>query len=248
MRDVTTEISKVRGWWIPKKERNDRKRGFHPIESQRPELKQIPFALHWRGPADRDVVVQAGGRLGLWPLYLAEFFDHVHTFEPDPVNFVCMKRNIAEHWTPAHGQIHAYNMALGGQNEHGWLVDSPESDGMHYLRKDAEPGVSGSPCEVTTIDSSLMLPACDALFLDVEGFELAVLRGAIDTIVRFKPLIVVEENALIARYGRDRGDVERWLVSQSLGYKLVGEHTMLPPKIQNDGGFHGSDLVFAVPE
>ena len=44
-----------------------------------------------------------------------------------------------------------------------------------------------------TIDS-LQLEACDFIKIDVEGFEYFVIKGAIQTIQKYKPVIFYEEN------------------------------------------------------
>jgi hypothetical protein len=47
------------------------------------------------------------------------------------------------------------------------------------------------PVHQVTIDS-LDLRECDAIFLDVEGYEVSALRGASETIARTRPVLMVE--------------------------------------------------------
>jgi len=47
--------------------------------------------------------------------------------------------------------------------------------------------------------------------MDVEGFELTVLRGAEDTIARCKPILIIEENGLAEDYGYRNRDIQDWL-------------------------------------
>lgn len=243
MSDEQIKIKLEADWWIPRKERDEHRKGFHPVLSQIPELKQIIQALGYLPETRRAVCVQAGGRLGLWPIELARHFAEVHTFEPDPTNFACLEANVVLHKPDA--EIVATCCALGVGHGDAFLKESQRSDGMHYLAPAGETWERGRMVPMSSIDE-LALEACDALFLDVEGLELDVLRGAIKTLRAFKPLIVAEENILIERYGRKQGDVQRWLEELGLGYRLVAEHFMYPPNIQHDGRFHGSDLIFAV--
>ena len=76
-----------------------------------------------------------------------------------------------------------------------------------------------------TIDS-LELPRCNLLKADVEGMELSVIRGAAQTIAKFRPVLYVEN---------DRAERSPALIEylQSLGYVLYWHlPTMFNP--QND--------------
>lgn len=151
--------------------------------------------------------VQAGGHAGYWPKHLAEFFGHVHTFEPEPALYECMVRNCRD--VP---NLTTYPQALG--DRHGAArLKSHVSAGSWRIDPAGELGV-----EVRTIDG-LHLEHCDAIFLDIEGFEAVALQGALETIKRCQPLILCEllprsadaiEEALarlqykqVARFGRD---------------------------------------------
>ena len=67
---------------------------------------------------------------------------------------------------------------------------------------------------------SLNLPGCDLLQLDVEGFELKALKGAINTITKYKPVICVELcEKWLNRYDDSSTEVLDFI--QNLGYILV---------------------------
>lgn len=70
----------------------------------------------------------------------------------------------------------------------------------------------GEKVPVITIDS-LDLPKCNVIKVDVEGMEEAVLRGALNTLTKFKPILYVEN---------DRDDRAGQLIQflDSLGYKM----------------------------
>ena len=71
---------------------------------------------------------------------------------------------------------------------------------------------------VSTIDD-LDLYACDLICLDVEGYELAALKGANATLADFQPVVLFEDIGHGKRYGVPPGAVQRYLAER--GYSEV---------------------------
>jgi len=157
----------------------------------------------------RGVAVQAGGNVGILPKLLAEHFGEVYTYEPDPENFACLRRNVTE------ANVIARRAGLGNKASMTGIGRNPENCGQSHI-------VEGDDVPVVRIDE-LGLAVCDLIALDVEGYELPALMGAAKTIARCRPLIVVEETSLGARYGIEKGAAVDWLVD-TFGYGVVGTH------------------------
>lgn len=125
------------------------------------------------------VCVQAGGFIGMWPARLAKFFERVYTFEPIPHLYECVKRN-----TNHLPSVRVYNNALGATM--GEVDINPKRGGCTRV----VPG-GRDKAKQLTIDS-LSLIRCDAIYLDVEHYELEVLEGARQTIQNFHPTVMLE--------------------------------------------------------
>lgn len=161
-------------------------------------LPAIAAALKWTGR--RRECVQAGGHAGFWPLELARHFERVHTFEPEPLLHECLLRNCRA------PNVIPYRDGLGATagtvrfrshvSAGSWRVD-PAGD---------------REISITSIDA-LELGNCDALFLDIEGYEVAALDGAKETVDRCRPVILAE------LLPRSHQEIERWLAG--MRYKLV---------------------------
>lgn len=157
----------------------------------------------------RKVAVQAGGNVGVWASHLAGKFETVVTVEPDAANYKCLVRNV-----PAN--VAHRRAGFGAEPGTISLVNVSGNAGAHYVG-------SGQPGDIPimTIDS-LILSACDLLCLDIEGSEPAALRGAEQTIRRFRPVIMFEEKGLSERYyGIKRGTAEQWVLELGVGYKVA---------------------------
>ena len=220
------------GWYIPDESEPD------PVSSQRDEGEaQIERAI--MHIPRRGFVVQAGGRVGLWPRILAKHFRKVLTLEPDPVNYACLEANVLND-----RNVIAVQAALGERRRYAYLATSPLSTGEHYIVVPPIAGPRLTRVAMTTIDDLALEHSepIDAIFLDVEGFELNVLEGARGVLEGARPTLILEENACCHRYGHHRGDLVRWL--RPIGYEYAGSFSKLPPEIQNDGHFRGADLIF----
>lgn len=125
------------------------------------------------------VAVQAGGFVGMWPARLAKWFERVYTFEPIPHLYECVKKNC--NYLPS---VRVHNCVLGPTM--GEVDINPKRGGCTTVV-----GGGRDKAKQVTIDS-LCLPRCDAIFLDVERYELEALEGARQTIDRFKPVITLE--------------------------------------------------------
>lgn len=157
-----------------------------PERTHRYVLKHLPDVdMTVAAAPHHGLCIQAGGHVGLWPLNLAESFDRVLTFEPDPALFECLKRNTAKATN-----IVAKSSALGA------------APGAANLRTDKKAGswaidpAGTVPVAMTTIDAELEAlgwPRCDAIVLDIEGHEVEALKGAAETLRRFSPVLHVEE-------------------------------------------------------
>ena len=153
----------------------------------------------------RDVVVTGGTSCGMHARFYAKKFRYVYAFEPDPLSFHCMVNN-----TPFDNVI-KLNAAIGhGNGIVGLQRPSMDNVGMHHITNLNEFHVP-----MMAIDS-LNLDACDLIQLDVEGFEKNAIQGAINTINKYKPVIVGE------RFGAE----ENKEYMKSIGYKNVDRSFM----------------------
>jgi FkbM family methyltransferase len=132
---------------------------------------------------ERRVCVQAGGNVGVYPLALAKVFDRVITFEPDEDNWLCLRKNVT---LP---NVMIFECALGSEpGMCGVLRIDTDNCGSHKT-------LPGTAIPVRTIDS-LGLDQCDLIWLDIEGAEADAIKGAMATIEKFSPIIVLEEKGL----------------------------------------------------
>lgn len=185
------------GWWFPDNVGGEKfvRRANEAMTT----LEHVP-------PHKRRVAVQAGGHVGIVPALLSVTFTRVYTFEPEHNNFQCLVENTKKclNLWKAQGVLGhlrgGVNLALG-KTSGGHNVDS-----------------RGGPIPSYRIDD-LDLDKCDAIFLDVNGYEMWALRGAMDTISTFRPLLVVEENKKCHGKGFEFGDIE--VLLRPIGYKVV---------------------------
>ena len=156
----------------------------------------------------RNTMVQAGGNCGLVLNTFVDMFDTIYTFEPEPLNFYCLVQNVSS------SNVIKMQACLGDRT--GLVGIQPlaahavDIGGYH---------VSAEPCTIPmlTVDS-LDLKHCDLLQLDVEGGEYTALKGATNTIEKFKPVICIEVMGIyLNRYGKSEDDL--FDLMKELGYK-----------------------------
>ena len=131
-----------------------------------------------------DVVVQAGGAAGMYPRLLAQRFKYVYTFEPHYINFHCLVHNCSP--CP---NVYKFQGALGNENKMVGLVCNNKNFGEAEIIESEADNDGAIP--VFCIDQ-LNLFKCDLIWLDIEGYEIFALKGAVETIKKFKPTLVVE--------------------------------------------------------
>lgn len=144
-----------------------------------------------------NTVVQAGGNLGTFPKWLATRFARVVTFEPDPDNFGFMCRNAPDN------NIIKIQAALGFERQSVGMAKVNDWGRSHA----GVTHVSGSGLIPTIRLDDLGLDGVDFIQLDTEGYELEAFKGAVETIVRCKPVIMAEINKNATLRGWSTADV-----------------------------------------
>lgn len=160
---------------------------------------------------NKGIMVQAGGNCGFILSTFVDYFDFIYTFEPDTLNFYCLSQNVtADHVFKMQACLGETNGTTRVQQlDRG--SESHDIGGVHVAGEGYLPLIS--------IDS-LNLPGCDLLQLDIEGFELKALKGAVNTITKYKPVLCVELcEKWLNRYGDTSTDVIGFI--ESLGYKQI---------------------------
>lgn len=166
-------------------------------------------------PTQRRVVVQAGGHIGLFPFEFSKWFKEVITFEPDTQCFWCLDSNCG----PEIKNIRKYQAALGSDQRYAEVVHRVKNSGASYLVPEGD-GIEfdqmtteepGGSTAVIQLDS-LNLETLDLLCLDIEGYEYYALQGSENTIMKTRPIIVLESNECLDRY-----DIKRRAINDQIG-------------------------------
>ena len=144
----------------------------------------------------------------MWPHKLAQEFEQVYTFEPNPELFHCLCHNCPDL------NVVKLNAALGNERRR-ISVSDPDKEwnyGSYYVHLDGN-------IPTLRIDD-LALDECDFIMLDIEGYEMQAILGAEDTIRKCHPAIVVEAHEhQYERFGDSLGKLKKHLAER--GYRKI---------------------------
>lgn len=150
----------------------------------------------------------------------------IHAFEPYPRTYEKLKTNISLNKDAA---VKAYNLGIGEEKGTLYMMQhSPSNSGGFRMTEDKQNSVKVA---VTTFDafvSEQRIPAVDFIKIDVEGFEVQVLKGALQTIRQFKPVIVFEYS--LENIRAQGGDIREILKElKSMNYKVGSKEGIEDP-------------------
>ena len=170
----------------------------------------IPHIKQWRTSVD------VGAHVGLWSMQMAKHFRMVHAFEPVMEFRQCWSRNMGYSRTfmcdveagetidpcVTDGAI-LYGVALGAQPGFVDMVipsleEGIDSGGTHVrpfdnnVLRNAWTERHRPSAEMRALDS-FRFENVDFVKIDCEGYEHHVIAGARETLLRFKPCVIVEQ-------------------------------------------------------
>jgi len=184
-----------------------------------PYQKQNLLRLRELCPAPRRII-DIGMNIGMNTWEYATWAQEVHGFEPVPGTYQSALDNIAlnqNHQDPTKGwwknpdgtwasllpsgKIYTYNVALGpvpGTVE----MHIKKNDGHNRVANDGYKTIHGKSVKVNTGYQRVQVPQntldsynftdVDIIKIDVEGYELQVLDGAVNTIAQSRPIVQLE--------------------------------------------------------
>jgi FkbM family methyltransferase len=152
-----------------------------------------------------NTVIDIGAWCGTWAKAMEPFAKKVIAFEPDKVHFACLQRNCTINCDPR-------QEAVGSENKH---ISLTEDDFTQAKRVEKEGDI-----RMVTLDS-LAYEDVDLIKIDVEGYEMEVLKGAENTLASTQYLMI-ELNNNTKKYGSSNIDVEKHI--KNLGFNLLLEH------------------------
>lgn len=160
---------------------------------------------------NRRTAIDVGGNLGLWSRVMCLDFAKVEAFEPVP--------EYAEYFRKNAPKANLHEIALSDSEElvtMACATDGSCGDTAPMVNKRKEKAL----CEVLTWKlDSFEMSEVDFIKVDCEGYELHVLKGAEETIICNKPVIIVEQKP---GKGKKYGYKDTAAVSylESLGMKV----------------------------
>jgi FkbM family methyltransferase len=202
--------------------------------------------------ARRGVFLDVGANIGTTSLAAAknDHVSHVIAIEPSSDNFALLQCNI--YLNKLHGKIRAIHAAASNSNDPVDLLLSPDSSGDHRVRNSAAraPDSKVERIVAVTIDDVAKDCADDVAFMwiDVQGYEYFVLRGAERLLSRFGKLAVQMEfwpygleetntTELLCRFCKDHFsryvDVREYLNVQGESVHSISEIDLLPTRYRD---------------
>jgi FkbM family methyltransferase len=125
-------------------------------------------------------IIDVGAYIGEQIVYYANFYKNVVCFEPIEVNYNNLLKNLELNEIK---NVEAFNFGLSDENSMSNIQSSGANASFHK-------SITGN-FQLKRLDS-LNLQNCDVIKIDCESFDYNVLVGAVETIKRFRPIIIFE--------------------------------------------------------
>ncbi len=172
-----------------------------------------------------DVCLDIGANVGAMSLSLAKRAGHagsVHAFEPAPMLFERLQRNIA--LNPSHTPtITAHNLGVGAQSGTLHWLQSSAGEGNGRLLEHAAPGsISVAVVTLDTFAADNDVQRIDFMKIDVERMELEVVRGGRALLAAHMPVILFETLPCHGIARLEQQTQQLLEVLGELGYEVYG--------------------------
>ena len=194
-------IEQVNGFWVPSNDVHiqDWKKNKNFTQSKCLE-KFIAYCKNKNLKFNH--ILDIGAWVGTWTMAMNDFCGRVVAFEPDPIHYQCLVKNCPDN-------VETHQLAVGNENK---MISLSEDNFTQAKRVVGEGDIP-----MITVDS-LKLNDVDLIKIDVEGYELEVLKGAIKTLKNIKYLMI-ELNNNSKKYGSSNREIEKYL--HGLGFRVL---------------------------
>jgi FkbM family methyltransferase len=195
------KIEKVNGFWVPSDDVHlqDWKQNNNFTQSKCLD-KFLTFIE--KNALKFNHVLDIGAWVGTWTMKINPFCGRVIAFEPDPLHYECLVKNVPE-------EVETHQLAVGNDKK---MISLSEDNFTQAKRVVGEGNIP-----MVTIDS-LNFTDVDLIKIDVEGYEMQVLKGADKTLENVKYLMI-ELNNNSKKYGSSNLEIEKYL--RKKGFRIM---------------------------
>ena len=159
------------------------------------ELDELELMRTLLAHRPEPVALDIGANVGHHALYLASFCAQVHAFEPYDTVSKCLDEKILRNGLT---HIHLHRVGLGERDEElDFFAPQGSNTGTGSFVASHEPKNNQPAGRLKLVQADaylagLQLSRVDLIKIDVEGFELSVLRGLRTTLLRYCPMVMME--------------------------------------------------------
>lgn len=172
-----------------------------------------------------EVIADIGANIGTTALFFANQNPqaHIYAFEPHPNSFKKASENIALN---RFKNIHLINIGLGEQPATLKLYEvNKYNSGMNrILSQNMDNNLSYVEIVINTFDNFCKkneIKTLNFVKIDVEGFEYWVIKGGVNTLQKYKPVLFVELNDNSLKEGSQKSAKEFIELLNSIGYNTI---------------------------
>lgn len=197
------------GWQTIKDDiclKSAKKQGMGKIE----EYQNIELQTAISHCAKLRIAVDIGAHVGITAFRLSQSFEHVHAFEINTNLLPCLHHNL--NMKGVHNCT-THPVGIGDVEKNVDIKTTNKSFGTHV-----DPDKKTGKYKIKTLDS-FEIQNVDFIKIDAEGYEPLVIKGALKTIEKFKPIILYERKDHPERYGYKRDSIRDILMP--LGYRMI---------------------------
>ena len=185
------------------------------------EGEQLRLLMGFLGPVmpqiRGDIALDVGANIGNHSIFFSDYFKVVIAFEANPLTYQLLAYNIG-----FRKNIVGHCVGLGDEKGTFQLTEKPTNFGGSSISIEGNDNEHSVDVAVDRLDDFLRVDGHISLMkIDVEGFEENVVRGAIETIRKYEPIIVFEQH----EREFDNGMTPTARLLKDLGYEFCWSET-----------------------
>ena len=167
------------------------------IKQEKHRKKSFQYVKNW------NFAVDVGANVGHWTRDISKKFKRVIAIEPQDVNVACFKKNIFA------DNVELLQLGLSDKSEETYL--EPNTNEMRHQ------SITNVKC--VTFDSLCITDPIDYIKVDIDGWEMPFLRGAVNTLTQQKDIVMNIE--VKSKIGGAENQRQVFRLLQSWGYNQV---------------------------